>query len=179
MDVVNVFEFLTSFQWLFISQNWLCNGKKSKLSIFVLCRKDGENRNHSLKCHKRSPEFPSAPCWSWCECIQSVLCRFHSAYFQDTPVLPFSLCHTPQSPLCQAQMAQTSCVYPFNVLPSFIPSSSCCLSPSWHLASAQVGSLPWSVMMGLHQCLHQCWRAAMGLDLCHVLFKEEWEKTNK
>lgn len=35
---------------------------------------------------------------------------------------------------------------------------------------------------GLHHCLHQCWGAAKGLDLCHVLFiqrlhskRERWK----
>lgn len=35
---------------------------------------------------------------------------------------------------------------------SFCPA---CCSPSWLLASAQVGSLPWRVMMACNHCLHQ------------------------
>lgn len=47
---------------------------------------------------------------------------------------------------------------PVSIFSISCPQSSFCLaccSPSWLLASAQVGSLPWRVMMACNHCLHQ------------------------
>lgn len=49
---------------------------------------------------------------------------------------------------------------------SFCPA---CCSPSWLLASAQVGSLPWRVMMACNHCLHQFGGSSHGTWECIFL----------
>ena len=81
---------------------------------------------------------------------------FRAVWFSH--FLCVSLPHS-QSPLCQAQMALPACIAPFNFLPLFIPSSCCCLSPSWLLASTQVGSLPRRITVA---CITLCTSAERG-----------------
>lgn len=119
--------------------------KRSPLVIVCLLKATCMDWNLALCCGPRTPLFIfKYQCMCECTC-QVFVCWFFRA-LQPPPPLSVSLPHS-QSPLCQAQVAPSPCIYPFHFLPLFIPSSCCrCLSPSWLLASAQVGSLPRRMM---------------------------------
>ena len=160
-----------SFSWHLCCYSYRDNGLNSTIQQWY-ANADGQVENNT-----NDPDFPLF--------LSTHAVTVHNLYLSGFFFCPLifravwfshflcvSLPHS-QSPLCQAQMALPACIAPFNFLPLFIPSSCCCLSPSWLLASTQVGSLPRRITVACITLCTSAERGGGGLDLCHGHFTQQ------
>ncbi len=152
----------------------------------MICKWKWQENKPQVENTTNDPVYLSPPCFSlfmvWLYIIracQVLLCSFLGHF--SCPIFSVFLCHTPN---LLSVRSKWLCL-PVSLLSiSFLYSS---LHPAAvSLSQLALGLRPGGLFAlkdhdGLHHCLHQCWGAAMGLDLCRVLFIQrlhrKWERT--